>query len=162
MIQNKLAKNGLMVVMENGKVVDKVVVDSYGNLPLIDANSKHYYWSNGGFLYRSESYGPEVIGSVLERQTLFWTGEKFGFGFYRAGNLTRAFVFDADRSGINDTVKIAPIKGQLIDSTCVFVGTRAWFLTTEKSGSKIINRVQVVNSMGEIEASDECESGDGS
>lgn len=164
-IQDKktiLAKNGLMVVMENGKAVDKVVVDSYGNLPLIDANSKHYYWSNGGFLYRSESYGPEVIGSVLEGQTLFWAGEKFGFGFYRAGNLTRAFVFDADRSGINDTVKIAPIKGQLIDSTCVFVGTRAWFLTTEKSGSKIINRVQVVNSMGEIEASDECESGDGS
>lgn len=157
-----IAKNGLMIVLENGKAVEKIVVDSYGNLPLIDANSKHYYWSSGGFLYRNESYGPEVIGNVLEGQTLFWAGEKFGFGFYRAGNLTRAFVFDADRSGINDTVKIVPIKGQLIDSTCVFAGTHAWFMTTEKNGPKIVNRVQVINSLGEIEATDECENGDGS
>ncbi len=164
-IQDKktvLAKNGLMIVLENGKVLEKIVVDSYGNLPLIDANSKHYYWAAGGILYRSESYGPEIIGSVLEGQTLFWAGEKFGFGFYRAGNLTRAFVFDSDRSGINDGVKIVPVKGQLIDSTCVFAGTHAWFLTTEKSGSKIINRVQVINSLGEIEATEECENGDGS
>lgn len=157
-----VAKNGLMIVLENGKAVEKIVVDSYGNLPLIDANSKHYYWSSGGLLYRNESYGPEIIGNVLEGQTLFWAGEKFGFGFYRAGELTRAFVFDADRSGINDTVKIVPVKGQLIDSTCVFSGTHAWFMTTEKSGSKIINRVQVINALGEIQATEECENGDGS
>ncbi len=157
-----VAKNGLMVVLENGKAAEKIAVDSFGNLPTIDANSKHYYWSSGGFLYRDESLGPEIIGSVLEGQTLFWVGEKFGFGFYRADNLTRAFVFDANRSGINDSVKIVPVKGQLIDSTCVFAGTHAWFMTTEKSGSKIINRVQVINSLGEIEATEECENGDGS
>lgn len=164
-IQDKktiLAKDGQMAVLENGKVVDRMVVDSYGNLPLVDANSSHYYWSAGGFLYRNEPIGPEVIGSVLEEQTLFWVGEKFGFGFYRAGNLTRAFVFDANRSGINDSVKIKPVAGQLIDSTCVFTGSRAWFMTTEKSVSKIMNRVQVINSVGEIEAMAESEMGDGS
>ena len=157
-----LAKNGRMVVLEAGKVIENVPVDSYGNLPLIDANSKHWYWSSGGILYRNEAIGPEIVGSVLEGQTLFWVGENFGFGFYRAGSLTRAFVFDADRSGINDTVKISPVKGQLIDSTCVFTGSKAWFMTTEKIGSKIMNRVQVINSDGGIEASAEAEMGDGS
>lgn len=157
-----LAKNGRMVVLEKGKVIDNIPVDSFGNLPLIDANSKHRYWSAGGILYRNDVIGSEIIGTVLEGQTLFWVGEEFGFGFYRAGNLTRAFVFDSERAGINDSVKIIPVRGQLIDSTCAFTGSRAWFMTTEKIGSKIINRVQVVKANGEIEATSETEEGDGS
>ncbi|NTV47048.1 MAG: hypothetical protein HGB11_11125 [Chlorobiales bacterium] len=157
-----LAKDGKMIVLNDGKVIENMAVDSFGNLPLIDANSKHWYWANGGILYRNEAIGPEVIGNVLEGQTLFWVGEKFGFGFYRAGNLTRAFVFDADRSGINDSVKIIPVKGQLIDSTCVFTSSRAWFMTTEKIGGKIVNRAQVIKYDGEIEATAEAEMGDGS
>jgi hypothetical protein len=157
-----LAKSGRMVTLEAEKVIDNVPVDSFGNLPMIDANSKHRYWSSGGILYRSEVIGSEVVGSVLEGQTLFWVGENFGFGFYRAGNLTRAFVFDADRPGINDSVDIIPVRGQLIDSTCVFTGSKAWFMTTEKIGSKIMNRVQVINIDGGIEASAEAEMGDGS
>ena len=38
---------------------------------MIDANAKHWYWSSGGNLYRNEAIGPEVIGQVLEGQTLF-------------------------------------------------------------------------------------------
>lgn len=156
------AKNGRMVILEGGKVLEDIPVDSYGNLPMIDANAKHWYWSSGGNLYRNEAIGPEVIGQVLEGQTLFWVGDTFGFGFYRAGNLTRAFVFDADRSGINDSVSITPIRGQMIDSTCVFTDSRVWFLTTEKLGSKFVNRAQVITADGKIEATAEAEMGDGS
>lgn len=156
-----LAKNGRMVVLDHGKVIENITVDSFGNLPMIDANSKHWFWSSGGVLYRNETIGPEIIGTVLEGQTLFWVGEKFGFGFYRAGSLTRAFVFGTDTSGINDTVNIIPVKGQLVDSTCVFTNSRAWFMTTEKVGTKFMNRVQVINSDGETEAVAETEMGDG-
>ncbi len=157
-----LARDGRMVVLEGGKVIDNIPVDSFGNLPLIDANSRHRYWASGGILYRDEDVGPEPIGTVLEGQTMFWVGESFGFGFYRVGNLTRAFTFDADRSGINDSVNITPTRGQLVDSTCVFTSTRAWFMTTEKNGPKLLNRLQVINSLGEIEAVAETDEGDGS
>ena len=156
------AKNSRMVILDGGKVTENIQVDSYGNLPVIDANSKHWYWSSGGVLYRNEAVGPEIVGSVLEGQTLFWVGENFGFGFYRAGNLTQAFVFDADRSGINDSVNIIPVKGQLVDSTCVFTGSRVWFMTTEKLSGKFINRVQVITADGKTEAVAEAEMGDGS
>jgi len=164
-IQNKktiLAKSGRMVVLENGRPIENIPVDSFGNLPLIDANSKNWFWSSGGILYKNGLMGPEIVGNVLEGQTLFWVGDSFGFGFYRAGNLTRAFVFDAEATGINDSVKITPVRGQLIDSTCVFTGSRAWFFTAEKIGSKVVNRVQVVKKNGEIEAMAEADSGDGS
>lgn len=157
-----LAKNGQMFIFDSGKVVESISVDSFGNLPLIDTNSKHIYWSYGGFLYRDEEFGPEVIGSVLDGQTMFWVGENFGFGFYTAGNITRAFVFNAERSGIDDSVKVVPLKGQLIDSTCVFAGDRAWFMTSEKIGSNFVNRAQVINSSGEVEAVYEAGRNDGS
>lgn len=157
-----LAKNGQMHILERGRLLDSISVDSFGSLPLIDTNSKHIYWSYGGFLYRDENYGPEVIGSVLDSQTMFWVGEDFGFGFYTAGNITRAFVFNADRSGIDDTVSVVPLKGQLVDSTCVFSGKRAWFMTSEKIGSKFVNRVQVINASGEVEAVYEAGRNDGS
>ena len=87
---------------------------------LIRANSFSRYWIDQGQLLRDGKLGNEYIGDILEGQTQFWVGEKFGFGFYRAGSLSVAFTFDAKRSGIGDRVQIPPIRGELIDANCVF------------------------------------------
>ena len=73
---------------------DTLFVDRYGGLPLFDANAKRMFWIQNGELNRGTDIGPERIGTVLEGQTLFWAGPAFGFGFYRAGQLSMAFVFE--------------------------------------------------------------------
>ena len=51
-----------------------------------------------GQLLRDSLLGPERIGDVLSGQTQFWVGERFGLGFYRAGSVSVAFVFGADKA----------------------------------------------------------------
>lgn len=157
-----IAKNGQMIVLSQGKEPHRISVDSFRNLPIFDANENYYYWTNGGQLLRSDKLGSEYVGDVLSKQTLFWVGPEFGFGFYRAGNLNVAFVFDAKRRGINDNVKIPPIRGQLVDSTCVFSKTHCWFFFSVNNGGKIINQCAVIKPDGTVEAIAEAEEGDGS
>jgi len=141
-------------------------VGRFGTLPVFDANSNHFYWLEQGRLLRDDEVGilmgSEYIGDVLMNQTLFWVGETFGFGFYHAGRLNVAFIFDAEKRGINDTVKVPPIRGQLMDSTCVFASKRCWFLTATEEGSRRVNRCFVINRNGTVEAQAEADQGDGS
>ena len=157
-----IGKNNTLVSLRNGQVEDKVNVDSYGVLPVFDANASHRYWAAGGSLYKDKEVlgvkSPEVIGQILAEQTLFWTGSKFGFGFYRAGELSVAFVFDASISGIKDTVNVS-LKGQLIDSTCVFSDGLCWFFSSSKIGSKIVNQCHVIKSDGSIIATTSADKG---
>lgn len=136
-------------------------VDSYNSLPIFDANSVHRYWVEEGVLYRDGDYGPVRIGDVLKNQTLFWVSEQFGFGFYRAGELSVAFVFNALTSGLNDTVKLPPLRGNLIDSTCFFTKEMAWFFATMKNGPKIVNRCTVISREGHVVAHLEEDAGTG-
>lgn len=159
--QTLIGKNSQVATFAPGKMPEKISVDSFGSLPIFDANKNFRYWIYGGELLRNGEFAPEHIGNVLEEQTLFWVGTHFGFGFYKAGSLNVAFVFDAKNRGINDRVKIQPIKGQLIDSTCFFSKNKCWFFTSTNEGGKKINRCSVINSNGSFEASTESAFGDG-
>jgi len=117
---------------------------------LIRANSFSRYWIDQGQLLRDGKLGNEYIGDILEGQTQFWIGEKFGFGFYRAGGLSVAFTFDAKRSGICDRVQIPPIRGELIEANCVFSDHICWFFTATQEQGKIIHRVSVLSDSGEL------------
>jgi H/ACA ribonucleoprotein complex subunit 3 len=136
-------------------------VDRYGQLPVFDANEKSYIWCENGVLYRKRTEGPERIGDVLQNQTLFWIGESFGFGFYRAANLSMAFVFDVDQGRLNDTVKLPPLRGHLMDSTTFFTKDRVWFFATLKQGPKIVTRCTVIDSRGQVEGHLEEDAGTG-
>lgn len=155
---------GLVLVSSGapGSVPKKVNVDCFGTLPMFAANESHYYWTQAGRLVRDDAIAPKHIGDVLVNQTLFWVGPTFGFGFYRAGNLSVAFVFDAEQTGINDSVKLPPLKGQLIDSACFFTKNYCWFLVAIQEKGKTINRCIVIRSDGSIKATAEAEEGDGS
>jgi H/ACA ribonucleoprotein complex subunit 3 len=127
-----------------------------------DANEFFRYWIDNGQLLRDGQLGAEYIGDVLEKQTQFWVGSHFGFGFYSAGNLNVAFVFDAKKKGICDRVQLPKWSGQLIDATCTFTPNRCWFFWSTQERGLTINRCAIVLPDGAIEASTQAEAGDNS
>ncbi|MDO8571960.1 MAG: hypothetical protein Q7R79_04745 [bacterium] len=157
-----LGKNGQAVIIAPHQVPTRLSVDSVGLLPIFDANMQHTFWLQSGTLYRDGDIASEHIGDVLSGHTLFWVGPRFGFGFYRAGGLTVGFTFDAERKGLNDSVKIQPIRGQLVDATCTFSDTRCWFMLSTQEQGKLINRCVQISAQGIVEATAEAIEGDGS
>ncbi|WP_271251663.1 hypothetical protein [Pseudanabaena sp. Chao 1811] len=148
-----LAKQGKAIMLNQGQP-QTIAAE------LIRANSFYRYWLDQGQLLRDGKLGNEYIGDILEGQTQFWIGETFGFGFYRAGNISVAFTFDAKRSGIGDRVKIPPIQGELIDANCAFSNDICWFFTITQEQSNIIHRVSALRPTGELVATIAAPKGD--
>lgn len=144
---------------------ETISVDSYRLLPLIDANAERIFWAHNGALLRSGDLGleyPERVGDVLSGQTLFWTGDRMGFGFYRAAELSNFFVFRTEVRGLNDSVVLPPIRGQLVDSTACLASHRVWFMTSTQEGGRAVNRCHLVDERGAHLGSAETSPGDGS
>lgn len=132
-----------------------------GRTPIFAANNSHLYWLDGNQLVHDGLHRPEIIGTVLPNLTQFWVGDHFGFGFYRAGALTRGFVFDMNRLGLDDSVPLPPMKGNLIDATCTFARNLAWFMVTIEEGGVLKHRCYVINNRGALRATAEATVGDG-
>jgi H/ACA ribonucleoprotein complex subunit 3 len=131
--------------------VDAALVDRFGTLPVYDANGKYVYWTqNGRLLARTPGSVERTIGQVVRNQTLFWVGDKFGFGFYRAGELYEFFVFDSGSGIIRDGVGVPPVKGHLYDTTCVFSSDRCWFFVSYQDGGKSYNRCTLISKDGTV------------
>ncbi len=146
-----LGYQGQIVGFHADKPLSRVAVDT--SRVVFDTNQSNCYWISNGYLKHDGSLGDICIGEVLPAQTQFWVGSDFGFGFYRAGNLNIAFVFDVCKSGINDRVKLPHWQGQLIDAHCTFSSSYAWlFLITQEQG-RICYRCVVVKSDGAVVAS---------
>jgi tRNA A-37 threonylcarbamoyl transferase component Bud32 len=167
-----LARGSRVITIEGGVVTDRLQVDRVGMRPVFAVNAHHRYWVQGGRLLRStegsrtgtllDAASPTfAIGEVLAGQTRIWVGDRHGFGFYRAGNLSVAFVFDADRPGIKDTVKLPFLAGQLVDATCVVGDDRAWVLLAAQSGGRTRHQCVVVHRDGEVIATAEGDADDG-
>jgi len=155
-----IGKSNVVVILDPNEENERIVVDTYGQLPIFDSNGEFHYWSQNGQLHRNDPLGEEYIGDVLKNQTLFWVGPTFGFGFYRAGEINIAFVFDARRKrSLNDQVNVQPIRGQLVDATCVFSNKYAWFFTTSSEAGKLMNHCTLITASGETIASIETEKG---
>lgn len=157
-----IGDGGQFITLVPGRKPEKTVVDCFGSLPLFDTNEHNKYWLYDGTLLRDDYLGQKFIGNVLKGQTLFWVGQQFGFGFYRAGNIHTGFVFDANSGCINDNINLPLIPGQLIDATCYFAGNWVWFLTTIREKGQTINRCLIVKSDGTIKEYVEAKDGDGS
>jgi hypothetical protein len=157
-----VARDGTLVTLAAGQAPESRGVDTLGSLPLFATSERHVYWVEGGRLLREGRLGPERIGDVLPGQTLFWVGPEFGFGFYRAGDLHVSFVFEAEGRGLNDGVRVPPLRGQLVDAACVFGKNRCWLLTTTRDAGRTLNRCVAVRRDGTIDAAAEAEAADGS
>ena len=143
--------------------LERLAVDGGdGATPLIEATATAHYWVGGGTLWRDGRHGPERIGDVIPETTRFWVGSTFGLGFYRAGTLARAFVFDALHGGLNDGVPLTLPAGHLVDACCTFAEGRAWLFLTETSGGRTTQRCVVIGRTGGVEAEVTAPVGDGS
>ncbi|RZM77323.1 hypothetical protein [Leptolyngbya iicbica] len=127
-------------------------VDRYGAVPQFDGGDRTRCWLAQGYLWRQGDLGPAIVGEVLAGQTQFWLGPTFGLGFYRAGQLQGAFVFDIQKSGLNDQVPLLPVTGQLLQASCCFSTGLAWlFLTTQEQGQRH-DTCQVISAQGQVVA----------
>jgi H/ACA ribonucleoprotein complex subunit 3 len=157
-----IGKQGQLITLTPGESPSHLAVDTCGSLPMFDASESSRYWIYNSQLLRDGQLGAEYIGDVLAGQTRFWVGSDFGFGFYRAGTLSVAFVFDAQRRGINDSIQLPPWQGQIIDATCSFSNDRCWFFLAIQEQGRIIHRCAIIQPNGKVEATARAELGDGS
>lgn len=130
-------------------VAAQVRVEAVNALPV---REERRFWIEGSTLLRDGELGPEAVGSVLAGQTRVWGGPKFGFGYYRAGELTVAFVFDAQRRGIREVVGLAPIRGAVIGVNATISESRCWFFLATVEEGRIRHRCTVLRADGSIEA----------
>ena len=158
-----IGRHGTIALIQPNKPIEKISADSIGLQTVFDANEHHHYWlDSGGRLLRDGEYGgAEHIGDALEGQSRFWVSSEYGFGFYRVGGVTIAFTFHTETHGINDSVKIPHIRGQLIDATCVFSKRICWFFVSTSEQGKTINWCMKIEN-NQCVASAQAESGDGS
>jgi H/ACA ribonucleoprotein complex subunit 3 len=150
-----LAVKDTAIGLNPSKAPEKIGVDVVDNSSVVTANADHVYWTQAGQLFRDGQFGPERIGDVISGLTHVWIGTTFGFGFYRAGALTIAFVFDKENRGLNDSVKLPPIRDKLVDATVAFSKDRCWFFTTTQEGANLVNRCTVISADGTVMASAE-------
>ncbi len=119
-----------------------------------------FYLSRGRLLHHQDGHD-SFLGEVLEGQTLFHAGPAFGLGFYRAGAICRAFLFDGQRKALNDSLDTPYLRKNVIEGACYFSREYCWFfLVTEEQG-RIIHRCLLISARGTIEAREESLCGDG-
>jgi len=157
-----IGRDGQVITLHPSSVPERLSVDGYRTLPVFETNGEHMYWLHDGQLWRSGRIGPEYIGDVLAGQTQFWCGPQFGFGYYRAGAINVAFVFDANEGGLNDSVLLPPLNGQMYEATCAFTATHCWFFAALQTGAQFVHRCFVIGADGVVVAEAQAEAGDGS
>lgn len=108
---------GAVTRVDNGRVAERTSTGLRGTSPVFAASSSAAYRTEAEWLL-DEMTGSR-IGQVLEGQTWMWTGERLGFGFYRAGGFTFAFLVQPGRAGLLE-VKLPHLKGRLVDAEAVF------------------------------------------
>jgi hypothetical protein len=162
-----VGRGGELAVLSPGRQPERLSVDSDGTGPAFACNGRHRYWTAAGRLLRDAPPrlgGAPIdgIGDVLSGQTRIWVGPSFGLGLYRASNLSVAFVFDSERRGINDTLRLPPLPGQLVDAACALDDRRAWLLLARHHGGRTSHLCLTYSRAGALEATAEATAGDGS
>lgn len=154
-----------LVVVDPRAGTELLSVDTLGHRPMFDTDATALYRVVGGRLVREGKLGvtwEDHIGDVLAGQTMIFVGEKFGFGFYRAGAIFQAFTFTDAKRSLNDRITLPPIPGQLVDAFALFSSHRVWFFVAYNHQGKLLNRCTVLDHTGGVIATHETQAGDGS
>ncbi len=146
----------------DGSKKENIFADNFNMLCMFDANSENIFFAQEGKLMKNNEWGDKVLASVSKNNTLFWVGERFGFGFYRLSGYDGAFVFDVKNKGFNDRIDISFLGAQLFDSTVLFYKDKCWFLATLSSKGKLQNHCWLINQKGEVLAHEVADEGDDS
>lgn len=157
-----VGKGAGVVVLAPGRAPERLGVDAPEGRPAFAANGRYRYWAQAGALWRNGAFAPERLGEVLAGQTRLWVGERFGVGFYRAGAVRGAFVFDAERPGLKDGLALPWPAGRLVDAEAVFGEGVAWLFLAEEVQGRVVNHCILLGADGAVQASAQGAEGDGS
>ncbi len=167
-----VGRGGQIVALSPSGKRSRFVADEVGPTAAVAANAKHRVRAHGGQLLRTgplvgapAGLGDDIesrVGDVLSGQTRLWMGDKLGFGLYRAGGLSVAFVFGADRGGLADTVRLPYPAGQVLDHEVVFSNDYLWVLFAVRASGKTVHLAARMAPDGVIDATAQAEAGDGS
>ena len=98
--------------------------------------------------------GATRLGSVLEGQTHVRVGAAMGFAFYRAGDVTVAFVFDPRRGVLRQIEGFPALRGRLAAWSAVFDDAHALVSFALELGGQTTHVVHLVDGTGRIVATD--------
>lgn len=160
-----ICTNQRVDIFSDGEISTSFSVDTFRGIPAVAANQESFYFIYGGELKKTSSTDLSFfddIGKVLTGQSIFWVGEKWGFGFYLADTISQCFVFSSRRKGINDTLRFKPFKGKLLDARCVFDDKKIWFFLCSQVGGQTVNNCHLLDVSGQeiASAEDFADSGD--
>jgi H/ACA ribonucleoprotein complex subunit 3 len=149
-----LSESHTMAIIDQSGKSQKMFIDCVGSRPVCDANDHQIYWVENGNVYKNNplglEYSPINIGQCIVDNTLLWTGDKFAFGMYKAGNILQGFIFDDTSKVVNDNVNLPFIKGQIIDAKTYISDNIAWLMIATKDQSKYINHCLVIDKQGKV------------
>ena len=157
-------------------------VESAGGVPALATNATARFRVEGGRLLRTAATLPGAgaapgtstvaaqllgdedirLGDVLSGQTRVWAGDRLGFGLYRAGSLSVAFLFDTERPGLTDTVKLPYPAGQVLGYEVLFGDDVVWVLFAAQTAGRTQHIAARVRRDGAVDAIARAEAGDGS
>lgn len=155
-----IGKSSSLAIFDPPKKPEVMTPDAFRNIPVFDANTNDIFWLQNGRILKKSQWGDEYLGDGVSGQTIFWTGEKFGFGWYEASRLREGFIFDLNQNRVNDNVKIPIPKGEAVDSTAVISSERIWFFLAVSTGGKILHYGWAIRPDGTIEGEAFAERGD--
>jgi hypothetical protein len=169
-----VGRAGRIIAMEEGRIIEETTVDICEGNPAFVVNERHAFYVQGGRLWR-KSFGrhaatlagltgqaAEPWGDVLAGQTRIWVGNRIGFGYYRAGNVSVAFTFDAEKRGIRDTVRLPWPNGQIVKADAAIDEDKIWFFLAFAMAGRIVHRAVVLGADGTLLGSADAAPGDGS
>lgn len=145
-----VARGKKLVVIKRGKIEEEKTIGTLGNLPIFASNGHEYFYLQGGLLMRGDV---KLVSRVLENQTWFKVGKKFGFGFYRVGRKNIYFIFPTERQGMNDDLRLPEIEGQIIDADAVFSDSHVLFSISAMESGKVFNSMHLIDARGNLIAS---------
>lgn len=149
-----LSESHTMAIIDQSGKSQKMFIDCVGSRPVCDANDHIVYWVENGNVYKNNplglEYSPISIGQAIVDNTLLWTGDKFAFGMYKAGNILQGFIFDETSKIINDKVNLPFIKGEIIDAKTYISNDIAWVMIATKDQSRYINHCLLIDKQGQV------------
>ena len=94
------------------------------------------------------------IGQVLGGQTHVRVGSTLGFAFYRAGEITVAFVFDPRRGVLRQVERFPRLHGKLVGWSAVFDDAHALVTFACERHGRLANVTHLVDARGQVLATD--------
>lgn len=148
-----IVANGTLRAVVAGQTVEELPIDHVHGEPAADVGPAGPVLVQGDSLVRAES--ATRAGQVLAGQTHVRVGSTLGFAFYRAGDLTVAFVFDPNRGPLRQIEGFPSLAGKLRGWSAVFGADHVLVTFALERAGTLTHRALLIDAKGRIAGTDD-------